>query len=188
MRKREWIISICILCVMALAAAVLTRFVLYQNQPANVAAFEKRFMDLTQLGITVSEGMELSVELDEINASWQEGEHSLTLETAVQPIPSPCDQWQIDLSGGGKQNTVKHDQWGYRVWLELHMLRGDVNVATAKTEMFFEAMQDDRSRIYTLQADAREADGWQVRVMIEPLDGQVAEGSLILEHWEVWAK
>ena len=188
MQKREWVISICMLCALALCACALTAFALQRNQPENVAAFENRFLDLTTLGLTASEGIQFQTDGRQLTAEWQESTQEWTLETAVQPLPETCREWQLTLGGGGTQNARQKERWGYQVWLELVMYDQDQPVASNRIELPLETDMADRTRIYTVRADAQAADSWQLRVIITPLDGAVAEGSLILKNWEVHAR
>lgn len=188
MRKREWMISLCMLCVLAVCAAGLSAYVLCKNQPENVEAFENRFLDLTTLAFSGSKEMQAEITPDQLMLSWPQGAEELTLETAVQPLQKPCSEWQLDLGGGGTQNARRKERWGYQVWLEMVMLKDGQQLAAQRTELPLEAERADRTRVYTVLADAEGADGWQLRIIIAPVDGGVSEGSLILKNWEVHAR
>lgn len=188
MQKREWVISLCMLCVLAVCAAGLSAFVLSRNQPENVEAFENRFLDLTTLTISGSGELQTEITSDQLLVNWPEGAQELTLETAVQPLEKPCKAWQLDLSGGGTQNAIRKERWGYQVWLEMVMLRDSQQLASQRMELQLEAARADRTRVYTVFADAEGANGWKLRIIIAPVDGAVSEGSLILKNWEVHAR
>lgn len=188
MQKKEWLISICILCALVLVSAGLTAFALHQHQPEKVEAFENRYLNMEEMALEPLNGMQAKAYLDRLTLTWEAGTEALQMITQPRPIEGPCKEWQLDLAGGGKQNTIRRDQWGYRVWLELRTLKGNEIVSSARTEMLFEAVAADRARVYTLSAAAEEADAWQLCVEVEPMDGERAAGSMILEHWEVWGK
>lgn len=188
MQKKEWVISICMLCVLALAAAGLSTFVLQKNRPENVAAFENRFLDLADLSIKADEEMRFEIDGLKLKAAWQDAADELVLETAVQTLSQPCKEWQLELGGGGLQNARQEERWGYQVWLEMNMLQNGEIIQTKRAELPLESDNPDRTRIYTVRADAVSADSWKLRVIITPVDGEVSEGSLILKNWEVHAR
>lgn len=188
MQKKEWRISLCILSVLALIAAGFTAFVLFQHRPMRVEAFENRYLQAESIALEKIDGMEVQAIQDRLKMTWQAGTEPLQLLTEPQAITMPCTQWQLDLAAGGAQNTIRKDQWGYRVWLELRTLKENQILSTDATELFFEAIEADRARLYTLCTNAQGADAWQVCVTVEPIADERAEGSMILEHWEVWGK
>ena len=188
MQKQEWKTALCMLCVLAVMSVGLSSFALYQNQPERVAAFENRFLDLTELGITAAEGTELSVSERNVTFSWSQDAQTVEMSTAIQPLPEDCQNWQITLGGGGQMNGVQKDLWGYQAWLELRLYRGETMIAAERTEMPLLAERADRTRIYTVQAKAEGADGWQLCALITPVEGSIAEGSLLLNNWEVKAR
>ena len=188
MQKKEWVVAVSMLCVLALCACVFTAFVLQKNQLENVAAFENRFLDLTRMGLMASNGILFQNDERKLTAEWQETSQELVLETAVQPLPEGCREWRLDLGGGGNRNARQEERWGYQVWLELVMLDQGQPVASERIELPMEAERSDRTRIYTAHSDAVAADGWKLRAIITPVNDVVAEGSLILKNWEVYAR
>ena len=188
MRKKEWIISLCLLCVLACVSSGLTAYVLHQNQPANIAAFENRFLNIGEMQFAASEKLEIRAAGNQLELSWSESNEALILETDVQPLPEGCRDWQLTLGIGGKQNGIKKERWGYRAQLELRMLRGESAVASEGVDLPLLAERLERTRIYTVKADASQADGWQLCIRLVPVDGALAEGSLILKNWEVQAR
>lgn len=188
MQKREWKTALCMLCVLAVISMGLSGFALYQNQPERVAAFENHFLDLTQLGITAAEESELSVSERRVTFSWPQNAQTVEMSTSIQPLPDACQNWQITLGGGGQMNGVQKARWGYQAWLELRLYKGETMIAAERTEMPLLAERADRTRIYTVQAEAEGADGWQLRAVITPVEGGIAEGTLLLNNWEVKAR
>ena len=188
MQKREWKTALCMLCVLTVMSVGLSSFVLYQNQPERVAAFEKRFLDLTQLGLTASEGTELNVSERKAEISWAQNTQTVEMCTEIQPMTEDCRSLQMTLGGGGQQNGVQKNRYGYQAWLELRLYQGDNLLAVEKTEMPLLAERADRTRIYTVQTEAEGADGWQLCAVITPVDGSIEEGSLVLNNWEVQAR
>ncbi len=188
MQKQEWKTALCMLCVLALISAALSGFVLYQNQPERVAAFENRFLNLTQLDLTAGDGIQLDVTQRRAMISWPQRAQPIELATAIQPLPDDCSAWQITLGGGGKQNGYQKERYGYQAWLELRLYRGETLIASERTEMPLLAERADRTRIYTVRAEAEGADGWQLAAVVTPLEESMAEGTLLLNNWEVHAR
>lgn len=188
MQKREWVISLCLLCVLACVSAGITAFVLHQNQPDNIAAFENRFLNLLELDITSQENMEISVSQQEAAFAWPAGTQAMVASTAEQPLPSGCDDWQITLGGGGDPNGFQDQREGYQVWLRLCMIRDGEILGETWTEMPLLAERADRTRIYTVRAKAENADRWRLDVIITPMKDHLEAGTLTLKNWEVRAR
>lgn len=188
MQKKEWVISLCMLCVLALAAAGISAYVIRRNQPDEVAAFENRFLDMTILGWQAPDGVELSVSARSLTAEWPSGNKTVEIRTGVMPLPEGCRDYQITLGAGGTPNGFQKDSWGFQAWLELRLMNGEETVSVQRTEMPLLAERDDRTRIYTVRAKAEEADGWQLCVRITPVDGTASEGTITLKNWEVHAR
>lgn len=188
MPKKEWRAAVCMLCMLAAISAALTGFVLVQNRPENRAAFENRFLDLTALGITASQEMQMDVSARSLTVKWQNADQTMEACTAIQRLPEGCEEWQITLGGGGTANGIQKERYGYQAWLELRLYQGETMIAAQRTEMPLLAERDDRTRIYTVQAKAEGADGWQLCAVITPVKGSIAEGSLLLNNWEVKAR
>ncbi|MBR5548065.1 MAG: hypothetical protein IKU70_13960 [Clostridia bacterium] len=188
MQKKEWHTALCMLCVLMALAYGLCRFAVYQNQPERLAAFEDRFLDLTTLGISAGEENQLTVSERKVTLSWPDDAQAAEMLTAVQPLPDGCRNLQITLGGGGSMNSWHKERWGYEAWLELRLYKGEEQIASDCAEMPLTASRSDRTRIYTLQAETREADGWQLCAVIRPVDGRIQHGELLLNNWEVDAR
>ena len=108
--------------------------------------------------------------------------------TQTQPLAEPCETFRLTLGGGGARNGYHKDRWGYRVYLTLEMISGETVVGGETVEIPLLADRADRTRIYTVEANAVGADGWRLRVNVEPEAAAVAQGSLVLNNWEVSAR
>jgi len=185
MTRRQRLITLVILCVLTIASAGMIGYVLYKEQPENVAAFENRFGDFSQLGLTADAGIDLNIEAAQAKAVWQAGSQALMVRTDKLPVAA-SKSVLVNLTVGGTQNAFKTERWNYRLWLELTTFRSDAAVGTHRIELPLESGKG-RGRVYAVKVEGA-ADSYQVVLRVEPLNDTVSAGDFMLSKWEVYAK
>lgn len=189
MRSGSWRQTVGILCLLALFSAALTAWALRQQAPERIAAFQDRFQDLSQLDISASDGVVLTVEGDALEATWKEGADERIIHCGTYLICNTDQEVELSLYVGGTQNASRQNRWGYQVWLEAESLdaQGEL-VTSARMELALES-DKERKRPCTLAFQpGGEACSIRVCIRVTPLDGSVASGSLTISNWEVFVR
>lgn len=186
-KKQRWI-SLAILIVLAIGSALMTGYVLEKAKPDNLAAFANRFTNQLELGWNVQQGPGWLETGDERHTrlSWETAKERVVFETAVLPA-EVCKKLLVNATIGGPQNAYAAGRWNHRIWMELTALKDGAALSSSRIEVTLES-DLDRGRIYAVETAAEGSSQYQVRLIIEPLNGVAEAGWLDVSKWEVYAK
>ena len=188
MPKRELRILSGLILLLCVAAALGVRHVLAMQAPARVAAFATRFATLSALGFAAPDGVALTAEDASLALTWGAIRTDAPLTVAAQPIPlTPLGKdCQVDVYLGGAQNTDSQTPSGYQIALEATLTRRGEAVATARIPVPL-ASPLERARLYSLRVPYADAapDACILRILLLPMDGGIAPGSLTVSWLEV---
>ncbi len=184
--KKEWRVHALMLAVLALISAAWLHDVYWKNKPENIQAFVSRFAAQDSLGWTADGEADASADAQTMKMTWQAGEGRAEARTAVLPL-AECDTLLLSVTATGTPNAAMEHRWGFRAWLEVRTLKGDQLIDSTTIELVLES-ELGRRRVYALEASAREADGYQAVLTIEPVDGARGAGTISVSRWEVFAR
>lgn len=174
------------LLVLAFFSVALCAYVLYKQEPSEVAAYQNRFWPMNGLEWAVSEKLMVDISPESLTAHWAEGMQQGWMETGLQPLNGQ-KKIQLDCLIAGTQNIDGQQRIGFRLWAELILYQQGQCLSTSREEMLLGARRADREQIFSICAEAPEgADAYRLRITMEPVEGSLQEGSLSLSCWEVY--
>ena len=192
MHKRERRLTALLLGCLALVSAAVTAWVCLKEQPGNVAAFETRFLDVSEMGFEAGEGLALEALPDALTLRWEAGEAvERSAASAAIPLEPGTRAATLTVYASGTHNALASERWGCQIWLEwtcLSQADGRV-IDTAGIELPLESDKERASACaLSVRAEPEEPCRVQARVLVTPLDGETAAGYLTLADWEVSAR
>lgn len=192
MQKRERRLTALLLGCLALVSAAVTAWVCLKEQPGNVAAFETRFLDVSEIGFEAGEGLALEALPDALTLRWEAGEDvERSAASAAIPLEPGTRAATLTVYASGTHNALASERWGCQIWLEWTCLSQEDGrvIGTARIELPLES-DKERARVCALsvRAEPEEPCRVQARVLVTPLDGETAAGYLTLADWEVSAR
>ena len=189
MQKRERRLTALLLGCLALVSAAVTAWVCLKEQPGNVAAFETRFLDVSEMGFEAGEGLALEALPDALTLRWEAGEDvERSAASAAIPLEPGTRAATLTVYASGTHNALASERWGCQIWLEWTCLseRDGRVIDTTRIELPLES-DKERARACALSVRAEPDELCQVRasVMVMPLEGEMQAGYFTLSDWEV---
>ncbi len=186
MTSKEKRITVLILALLVLTSLVWINQVFQKAKPENLSAFQNRFQNVESMKWTVKGAAELSVTADLLNINWAEGNGAFSLQTDIMPLEVKSTL-QVNASVGGTQNASASDRWGFRAWMEIQTMQGTEILYCERIELVLESHKQ-RNRIFAIEAPAAGADGWRIRIIVEPIEGVLESGTMKLSECEVYMR
>jgi len=187
MKHTERFVSGAILLALVVLAVFGTVHVLHMQRPEKLRVLTERFQPLSSLKLTASEGISLVEEENRILVQWEEDSDAFEVRTGELPLEQ-AEQLLVNATLGGVQNGYAQSRWGYRIYMELQTLQNGQVVDRHRIETPFTTERKDRGRIFAAEANARNADAYQVIFTVEPVDEELNAGEFFISFWEVDAK
>ena len=192
MQKRERRLTALLLGCLALVSAAVTAWVCLKEQPGNVAAFETRFLDVSEIGFEAGEGLALEALPDALTLRWEAGEDvERSAASAAIPLEPGTRAATLTVYASGTHNALASERWGCQIWLEWTCLSQEDGrvIGTARIELPLESDKERaRACALSVRAEPEEPCRVQARGLVTPLDGETAAGYLTLADWEVSAR
>ena len=192
MHKRERRLTALLLGCLALVSAAVTAWVCLKEQPGNVAAFETRVLDVSEMGFEAGEGLALEALPDALTLRWEAGEDvERSAASAAIPLEPGTRAATLTVYASGTHNALASERWGCQIWLEWTCLsqEDDRVIDTARIELPLESDKERaRACALSVRTEPEEPCRVQARVLVTPLDGETAAGYLMLADWEVSAR
>lgn len=188
MTRRQRLISLMILSALTMISVMMSDYVLQKAEPEKLEAFRNRFWDQRQLCWMIGKGAGKIDGVDEKYArfSWERIEEEIIYETALIPMED-CRRLRVNATIAGPQNAFATGRWNQLIWMELFTQKDGELVSSEKIEICLESNKD-RGRVYAIECNASGANQYQVRLLVQPVNGIVEEGWLDVSKWEVYTR